>query len=791
MQTNRDASQMGENNTSSLDNIIRSYEGEQAEKKKQDSGSEKIEELKKKFDDIFKDKENDLAWLDSILNDIEAPSAQEETDDGEGEEKDVTITPENDIQTAESMVEEAVEEAASEEISAVEEAENAEVDEKLEEDDVKIFESPKKEAVDDSISFEMFEDPESKVVSSEEAEDIEEKNVDEYLGTLFGLSEPVKEEPVKEKEKTRKKEKKERKESKKIASGLGAISEIDMADKNAVSEGTAKFYTKKLHAMSSLLSCAVFLVISLYIELAPVASLPCIEILTPEMPVVYSMVCLQVMLFSAMFLIESLVDGAKAVLDKRFSPASCALCVTLACTVQAICSAVLGAVSGSEIKLFCSAGSLTLLMLALYNYLRASADDTSFRIASSPSHKFGAFELPKDSREAAPFENRIDKENAKVITVKRGENYDGFVQRNNRRPDNEKKLGLLCAVILVVSLIVGLFMTIAANDVYTGITSAVIIFISSLPINTYLVSALPKHIAATKGRVISSALIGQNASEEYKGLSVVAFEDTEVFLPKDVRVSSIKTYADVALDEAVVLMSRIYTKVGGPLSKIFAKMIDVEIDTEKVELLRVYPDAIEVSVDGRSVTLAVASFLNANGIRVISDSVDAAFEQSHGSILFMVRDGRIISKFYIKYSVNPNFEKTLIELQDANLCVGINSIDPCVNNDLVFGCLEKANYALCVIKGESAKDIPTVCEKVSSGVIALGSVHNFLEMLILCERTGRNVKINNIIKLISAALGIVLSVSLVLTNSALNVIFCIILQLFWLIPVSVISYLNK
>ncbi len=781
MQTNRDASQMDGNKSPSLDNIIRSYEGEQAEKKP-DNGVEKIDELKKKFDEIFQTEENDLAWLDSILGDTESPSDADKADDGEGTEEDTVIVAQTDIVTEEN------EAVASE---STEEKEEPFVEEDV--DDVKIFESPKKEAQDDSIGFEMFEEPEAeKPASQEETE--EETNVDDYLGTLFGFSEPESEEARDENRKKIKKEKKERKqskESKKIASGLGAISEIDMSDKGAVGEGINKFYTKKLKAMSVLLSCAVFLVIGLYIELAPIANLPCLDILTPAIPVVYSMVCLQVMLFSAMFLIESLAQGFKNMLDKRFSPASCALCVTLACTVQAVCSAIFGVLAGSEIRLFCSAGGLALFMLALYNYLRASADDTSFRIASSPSHKFGAFELPVDSREAAPFENRIDKENAKVITVKRGEVYDGFVERNSRRPDNEKKLGLLSAVVLVASLVVGLFMAIATNDVYTGITSAVIIFISSLPINTYLVSALPKYIAATKGKLISSALIGQNASEEYKGLSVVAFEDTEVFLPKDVRVSSIKTYADVALDEAVVLMSRIYTKVGGPLSKIFAKMIDVEINTEKVELLRVYQDAIEVSVDGRSVTLASSSYLNTNGIRVISDSVDAAFEQSHGSILFMVRDGRIISKFYIKYSINPNFEKTLIELQEANLCVGINSIDPCVNNDLVFGCLERANYALSVIKGESAKDIPVVCEKVSSGVIALGSVHNFLEMLILCERTGRNVKINNIIKMISAILGIVLSAVLLLTNSALNVVFCIIIQLFWLIPVSVISYLNK
>ena len=355
----------------------------------------------------------------------------------------------------------------------------------------------------------------------------------------------------------------------------------------------------------------------------------------------------------------------------------------------------------------------------------------------------------------------------------------------------------MTAAIAIVSALVGLFVAIFVNGsiaerIYNGVTGAIIILTSSLPLNIFFVSALPKYIAAKKGKEMGAALIGQNASEEYKGLSVVAFEDTEVFLPKDVRISSIKTYGGMALDEAIVIMSKIYGKVGGPLSKIFAKMVDINNLTSDVKLTKVYPDAIEVNVDSRDVCLATASYLGANGIRIITDSVDAAFEQSHGSILFMVCSGRVLAKFYIKYSINPVFEKTLKSLHNANLCVGIKTLDPCITNELVFGCLESANYALSVIKGNSANDIPSVKNKVNSGVIALGSVHNFLEMLLVCERTGRNVKINNAIKFISALLCLILSTGFVLTsNGSLNITFCLIIQLFWLIPVAAVSYFNK
>ena len=649
------------------------------------------------------------------------------------------------------------------------------------------FSAVKKEA-EDEIGFEMFENDTSE--PEEEAEEaFEGDEVDGYLTKLFGASEEEITDSSKIFEEEKKPEKK-KSEHKKIAKALGVYEEIDMSDAGAVNTGKTRYYTKKRNALFSLFCVAVFMLVGLYTELAPVASLPHFEILSPAYPAVYALVDLQILCFGAICMLESLEKGFFAIMDKRFSPASCALVIAVVCGLQAVFTAIFGA-GASTVRLFCSAGLLALFMLSASDYLRASADYKSYKIASSPSNKFGAFEIETDSAQCEPFSSHIDLDEAKAITVKKGAVYQGFVERNQRRPEGEKKLGRFAGIVAIVALVVGVFMTIASKSVYDGYTSAAIVLVSSLPINVFFVSALPKYIAAKQGKQIGAALIGQNASEEYKGLSVVAFEDTEVFLPKDVRISSIKTYSSMALDEAVILMSKIYGKIGGPLSKIFAKMVDIGNEEADVELEKVYPDALLVNVDRKHICLATSSYLSANGIKIISDSVDTAFEQSHGSILYMVSTGRVLAKFYIKYSINPNFERTLRELHEANLCVGIKTLDPCINNELVFGCLERANYALSVVKGKSKEDIPGVCENVNSGVIALGSVHNFLEMLLVCERTGRNVKINNVIKLISTVLCLVLSTAFVLSNSALNVVFCLIIQIFWLLPVAVISYFNK
>lgn len=795
MQNDRNVSSDDNKNAVSLDTILNEFDKSGKPEQKNDSLSEAM----KKLDAMFEAETEDLKWLDNIMN---GEKDNEQSKESKNEASDNSAMTDESVPKEEEII-------TAENADPVEKQEKpSQVPEELSDDDTKIFtpagaentdditensgETTADDPIDANVGFDIFEgdgNTDEYVAGEDTQAESSESDVDDSLGRLFGVG-------IDEDDDVKTYEPKKKTEHKKIAEELGAYEEINMADPDAVGEGKRRYQLKKMHSMISLFGITFFFLVSLYFEISMLGVLPLPEILSIEKnPVIFALADLQVMFFGAMCVMDSLTRGFYSVLDKKFSPGACALTVVAACTIQAIFSAIYGGIM--QIQLFCCIGCFAMFMLALYDSLKASADNKAYAIASSNANKYGAYELGVDSLECSPFASHIDLEKAKVITVNKGSVYEGFVGRNEKTPENEKKLGKMTAIIAIVAALVGLFVMLFAGGsinerIYNGITGVVIVLTSSVPLNMFFVSALPKYLAARKGKLIGAALIGQNASEEYNGLSVVSFDDTEVFLPKDVRISSIKTYGGMALDEAIVLMTKIYGKVGGPLSKIFAKMVDLKNTQSDVTLTKVYPDAIEVNVDSRDVCLATSSYLGANGIRIITDSVDAAFEQSHGSILFMVCEGRVLAKFYIKYSMNPVFEKTLRSLHNANLCVGIKTLDPCITNELVFGCLESANYALSVIKGNSANDIPTVKTKVNSGIISLGSVHTFLQMLLVCERTGRNVKINNAIKLISALLCLILSTGFVLTNNgSLNITFCLIIQLFWLIPVAAVSYFNK
>ena len=778
---NGEVENAGEASSFTLDSILREYdEAAKAEKAKAEGAEKSAAE---QLNDIFEKNavEKDTAWLDELT----APGADApaSADDGEAQE------------------------TASEEVLAPEEPQEATDENAV----TRVFDkaSPEK-AQANAVGFEIFENDEDTETEEavyeteqlpEEAQGASKDPVNEKLKKLFesgsadaaGADAAADADAADDSDMKIAPKPSEKKKSAPVPAPEEAPAEIDMADKGEVKTACTRFATKKKISLFVLFGTAFLLLLTLYAELAPlVGVLPHPAWMSARNPVVYALVDLQLLCFAVMLSLDSLAKGFAALRDKkRMLPAGCAFCIAAVCGVQAILTAIL-ARGATAPRLFCSIGILALFMLAVYDHLKISADQRALRIASSESVKFGAFPLPTDSPECAPFASLIDKTRAKAIAVQKGQIYEGFVERSERRPASEKKLGLLCGILAIVALIVTVFLSIATKSVYFGITSGVIVFITSLPINLFFVSALPKYLAAKNGFAKDAALIGQNASEEYKDLAVIAFQDTEVFLPKDVRISSIKTYNGMPLDAAVILMAQIYGKVGGPLSKIFSVMVDSSVVNEvPVTLTKVCADALCVRVGEKDVCLATASYLEANRMRVVTDSVDFAYTSSDGRVLYLLTGGRVMAKFYIKYAINPAFEKTLSELHDANLCVGIRTLDPCINDDLVFNNLNRANYALSVIKGESEKDIPTVKPRVSSGILSLRSVHGFLEMLLLCERAGRNVKINNIIKYVAFAVSLLLSVAFVLTNDAINLVFCLILQLFWLIPVTVISYFNK
>ena len=114
----------------------------------------------------------------------------------------------------------------------------------------------------------------------------------------------------------------------------------------------------------------------------------------------------------------------------------------------------------------------------------------------------------------------------------------------------------------------------------------------------------------------------------------------------------------------------------------------------------------------RVVLVGTGEYMLENEFVPVEDNIDETFTGSMGSIMYMAIDGTLAAKFYIKYSVNSEFEKTLRAFYDAGVCVAVKTLDPCVTTELVSGFLKGSNYPFAVVnKGSEGTQMSAVSEK--------------------------------------------------------------------------------
>jgi hypothetical protein len=173
------------------------------------------------------------------------------------------------------------------------------------------------------------------------------------------------------------------------------------------------------------------------------------------------------------------------------------------------------------------------------------------------------------------------------------------------------------------------------------------------------------------------------------------------------------------------------------------------------------------------------------------DDGDEAYENAVGSIMYVVIDEKLAAKLYVKYSVNPLFDSLLKDMYRAGLCLGVKTLDPNINNDLINSAIKFKKCPVSVLRGNDPSDVAGEVERVDSGVVCNSTLHNFLKMFALCDKTRHITKCNVIVSIISVVLSFIIVSFLAVTGglSGLGSIHAVAFQMFWLLPGWLISFL--
>ncbi len=506
--------------------------------------------------------------------------------------------------------------------------------------------------------------------------------------------------------------------------------------------------------------------------------------------ILYILIDLQLLFFIGMAMLEQIRNGIKGIIKFTLNTDSLLVVSIFFATAYSLVMLFTDPYA-AELKLYNLPSAFAALCSAVSAYLCARKDFRCFRIVASKRPKYTACELKGGTREAEEFYKYL-LEDSDVYTVKRAHFVDGFVERTEQRSKFEDVFNFIIPLVFLAGAALFVTMSLLGNDVVLSYAAFSIIIAASVPATAFFMITLPVVSANRVGAKHSTAFIGNALSEEYATASVLSFADTEVYPANLVKITNIRMYGDNRIDAVITDLAKVFGFVGGPLSKVLSATLSENV--EKPSMVRIIEssnDGLCVAMDGHNYFLGKRSYMRRYRFEAPIDEGDEVYERGVGSIMYVVIDEKLAAKLYIKYSINPLFDSLLKDMYKAGLCLGVKTLDPNINNELINSAIKFRKCPISVLRGTDYDDVAGEIERVDSGVVCNSTLHNFLKMFALCDKTRHATKGNVIISIISVVLSFVTVTFLAVTGGigAITSLHAVAFQLFWLLPVWLISFL--
>lgn len=505
-------------------------------------------------------------------------------------------------------------------------------------------------------------------------------------------------------------------------------------------------------------------------------------------PMVYAMVDLQLVVLCGVLAAKPIIDGVRGIISLKPIPESITAFILAASVIYSFVAGITAPTEGFGI--YNLPAALAVVLTLLYEFMNLKRDVFSFNVVSSRKKKFVVTEVSDstESLERGVFAEYVSPD-AQIVRVGKTDFVDGFFSRVDKDKIPKPIIGILLPAVLIIAAIFLILSFIRTGSVYEAFTMAFVTVAVTTPLAAFVIYSYPFYKASKDSYDNDSAIIGECSLGEYSGSAVISFEDKEVFPSGGVKVTSIKVYGQNRIDEIIYSLASAFLKVGGPLADVFSQATHDLGHSDDVELIEVDDDGLTVTIDGVIVYLGKASYMEKKDFDTPYDSENARMEQNAVGILYVAYEGQLAAKVYVQYTIDAEFESILAQLYKTGLCVGIKSFDPNIDDLLLAKKIKTSKYPVKVIRSKNVEDIPHTFERSDSGIVSKRSVKALLRTVALCERVSSVIRTNMIVKVLAMLIGVVVMVFINAFGGAstLSSLYLMLYQLFWIIPVMIIS----
>lgn len=508
-------------------------------------------------------------------------------------------------------------------------------------------------------------------------------------------------------------------------------------------------------------------------------------------PVVYILGSLQILVIAGVIAWEEIYKGIRALTAMRPLPESITAVVAVSSILYHIAHCFISETDPS-VALYMFPAVLCIFVTLIYDFFNLRREIYSFNVVASKRLKYTITPLKDEDAdlENEAFGDYLSDEGS-ISMFKVGKT--GFVKGFYERMNSYSKGNSIITILLTAAVAMGLIFFIISTVVYdakTAFSFGYLAFILAVPCCALLAYSLPFYKASKKAFDDDSAIIGNVSLDEYSQANTLSFDDKDVFPSHGVRVKSIKVYGDSRIDKILYNSASVFKLIGGPLADVFDTATHELGNSENVEIIEVMKDGIESLVDGQHVYIGKTSYIKNKGYAPIWEPDDDELETSgEASIMYMVCDDAVSAKMYVQYTIDPDFEFALRRLYKAGICIGIKTFDPNIDDKLLGSKVKITKYPVRILRCNKLEEATVTQDEANSGIVSKSGPRSLLNAFVLCSKVLYANKTNITVKILSVAFSVLLMTFILVFGevTAIPSIYVVLYQLFWMVPVYLIS----
>ena len=447
---------------------------------------------------------------------------------------------------------------------------------------------------------------------------------------------------------------------------------------------------------------------------------------------------------------EQIYHGVKSIFSKEYLPESVAVVALVVAVIHNVTTLITVSFGNTNISTFNFVPASILLGTILYSFVNVVREEFGFRAISSKDTKFILERVQQKNAEAEydTFTTTSNEYNGQIARVGK----TGFVKNFFRNTNTSINVSKFMSIYLIIAIFVpAIFAVIAAirnNSAAVLTTYWGVGVMLMLPIGILCAYSVPFYVGNKRLFEDDTAIIGEEAVNEFAEMDVAVVNDTTAFPPQNIKLQELYVYNGYTIDQIYYYASNGFSSVGGPLAEMFEAAANSTILTSKrVRFLCSGRSYLCVKIDSEKVI-----FMTSQGIELGNER--EPIEAS--SVMYVAVNGVLAAKLLLKYEIDTEFLRIVRLLNKNGTGVGIRSFDPNLNNELLKKVTSFKKRDLRVIKLSNINEVSKTSEKKDAKIATKGMSRSLIKAIPVCKKILSTRKVLKAFKIIASIGGAVL-----------------------------------